>query len=133
VNPAGRPHDRLRVQVLDEGGALLEELETLTEEYPQGRWNFSTWDLAPYAGQTVQVRFVADTNSGYVTRFFVDDVSLRYCGFGTPTPTTTPTATATPTETPTPTATPTITMTPTATPSEWPVHRQYLPLIERGA
>ncbi|MBC7223809.1 MAG: Zn-dependent exopeptidase M28, partial [Anaerolineae bacterium] len=120
VNPASHPNDRLHVEVLDEGGALLAELETLTEEYPQGRWSFSQWDLSPYVGRTVQVRFRADTNTSYVSRFFLDDVALRYCGGETPTPTATPTATSTPTATPTPTLAP---------PAP---HRQYLPWMQQG-
>jgi len=115
----GRPHDPMRVEVLDGDGAPLETLETLSEEYPQGRWNFSTWDLTPYAGQMIQVRFAAENNSWYVTRYFVDDVALHYCLSAEPTPT--------------PTQTPTATATPTATPTERPVHRQHLPLIQRGA
>lgn len=116
ANPAGHPHDRLRVQVLNPAGVLLAELEVLTEMHPQGRWNFSTWDLAPYVGQTVQVRFAAETNFQNVTRFFLDDVALRYCTLETvtPTPTSTPTATA------------------TVTPTRPPVRHAYLPWVERG-
>lgn len=106
VSSVDRPHDRLHVEVLDKGGALLAELAVLTEEHPQGRWTFSTWDLTPYAGRTVQIRFRADTNPSYVSRFALDDVALRYCGSGPLTPTPTSTPTATPTETATPTSTP---------------------------
>lgn len=111
VNPAGHPHDRLHVEVLDADGTLLAELGVLTEEVPQGRWTYSTWDLTPYVGQTVQVCFRADTNVSYVSRFFLDDVALRHCGSEPPT--------LTPTPTPSPTATPVL-------------GRQYLPLALRG-
>jgi len=128
VNPASHPNDRLHVEVLDAGGARLAELGVLTEEYPQGRWTLSTWDLTPYAGRTVQVRFRADTNTSYVSRFFLDDVALRYCRSEPPTPT----PTWTPSPTPSPTETPTATPTPTATSPSPVLSRRYVPLVLRG-
>ena len=87
-------------------------------------WVQQTVDMAPYAGQTVRIKFLVHQDGfGDFTGMYVDDVSLPgQCG-GTPTPTATatatatatPTATATATFTPTPTPTATHTPTPTAT------------------
>ncbi|NLE77683.1 MAG: Zn-dependent exopeptidase M28 [Chloroflexi bacterium] len=111
-----RPRDRLWVQLLTQEGHLLQTLEVLTEEPPQGQWAFSSWDVGAYAGQTVQLRFAADTDGSDVTRFLVDDVTLRTCAVAAPTPTATATATAPATSTATPPA----------------VQQQRLPLILRA-
>src|SRR4030095_7906882 len=77
-------------------------------------WVNATFNMAPYAGQTVRVEFLAHgDNGGDPTDMFVDDVTLlTVCGTPTNTPTNTPTATATATATPTgsPGCTPSVTM-----------------------
>jgi hypothetical protein len=96
--------------------------------------NGNTWinqqvDMAPYAGQTVRIKFLVHQDAfGDDTGMYVDDVGLFVpCGTPTPTPTAsptpTPTATATPTSTPTPTATPT--PTPSVTPRPTPTPRPH--------
>jgi len=84
-------------------------------------WVQQTFNMAPYAGMTVRVKFLAHgDNAGDPTDMFVDDVQLLGTAcvpFGslTPTPSPTATATATPTPTRTPTSTPTATATFTPT------------------
>src|SRR5436309_7084965 len=82
-------------------------------------WVQQTVDMAPYAGQTVRIKFLVHQDGfGDFTGMYVDDVSLPgQCGTPTPTPTATATATATATPTATPTATATATFTPTPTPT----------------
>lgn len=91
-------------------------------------WTYHEYDLAPYAGQTIQLHFGAfNTGTDGVTAAYLDNVSLEVCPHGAPTPTRpmpttspTPSHTSTPTRTmtrtPTQTKTPTISPTPTRTP-----------------
>ena len=75
--------------------------ECTTHGYQQVNFN-----MAPYAGQTVRVKFLAHgDDAGDPTDMFVDDVSLGAgaCGTPSPSPTVTP---ATPTPTPTPSPSP---------------------------
>jgi hypothetical protein len=66
-------------------------------------WQHVTFDMTPYAGQTVQLYFnVHGDGYGDLTWMYLDDVTLS----GTPPPTPTPLPTATPTPKPTPTPTP---------------------------
>ncbi len=72
-------------------------------------WTNQTFDMTPYAGQTVRIVFlVHEDGFGDITSMYVDDVSLRQatsCGTVTGTPaTSTPINTAT--STPTPSSTP---------------------------
>jgi hypothetical protein len=106
------------VYVTDTSGNVLATiLHTCTNT--QG-WTTTGFDMAPFAGMTVRVKFlVHEDNAGNPTDMFVDEVSLRAPG---PCPSATPTATVTPTATPTvtPTATPTATLTPTPTSTATP-------------
>jgi N-acetylneuraminic acid mutarotase len=78
-------------------------------------WVQQTVNMAPYAGQTVRIRFlVHEDGFGDLTGMYVDDVQLLGPS-ATPSPTPTPTATPTATVTATPTTAPSV--TPTATPT----------------
>ncbi len=125
--------DLLQGALDDAGGGLITTLLTVDNTSADDWvWSSETFDLAPYAGRTITLRFTATNDAvGSPTAFFLDDASLLACS-ATPGETVTPTATATlepPTATPTatrtsspsPTATPTATRTaspsPTATPT----------------
>lgn len=71
------PFDTLRVQVRDANGNLLEELETLTDGDAAANWQQSVFTITVDAGQTIQLAFVAETDTTNPTNFFVDDVSVR--------------------------------------------------------
>ena len=78
-------------------------------------WNLASFDLTPYAGRTVILRFTATNDiAGSPTTFFADDVSILAC---TASPTPTPASTASPTASPSATATSTVTATRTPTPT----------------
>jgi carboxypeptidase T len=96
--------------VLDQNGALL---ATIMHESNDARaWTEKSFDLRPYAGQTVRIKFLVHQDGAYdVTAIYLDDVQL-FTPCGSPTATPTPAATST--------------ATPTATP-QWP-GRLYLPL-----
>ena len=144
------PFDTMEVQIRSADGTPLATVETLTDGDAGLPWSESVVPLADYAGQTIQLAFVVETDGTSPTSFFLDDVSVLTSCAATPTatptatsqPTATPTATATsqPTATPTPTATsqptttppatstPGVTVTPTATSPAENV-RWYLPVI----
>ncbi len=86
-----------------------------------GGWALRTIELAPYAGQTVNLQFRAETDLP-PSNWFIDDVTPGGGGGSS-----TPTATNTPTRTPTPTGTPTATPTASAT----VLRRVHLPLVLR--
>src|SRR6266545_310622 len=73
-------------------------------------WLNKQWDMAPYAGQTVRIKFLVQQDGligGTDTAMYVDDVALLVpCPNPSPTPTPTPTAPARPTPTPRPRPTP---------------------------
>lgn len=103
-------------------------------------WEAAPFDLAPYAGRTVVLRFTATNDAaGRPTIFFVDDVSIAACASAatatatvTATAAVTPTATVTPTgtRTPSPTATASATHTVTLTP---PLTRTFTPTASATA
>jgi hypothetical protein len=143
---AGPPFDHMRAQLFQlDGTTLITTTVTLNDKSADDwQWNLSVADLSAYAGQTVELRFWAQTDATNPTNFFTDDVSMLACTeSATPTATLTPTATTTLTLTPTPTLTPTFTPTPThtdtpdpdasptptPTATRTPAWRLYLPLV----
>jgi hypothetical protein len=76
------PADRFFVVVRDEaGGELLAAGESTTDAAAartgESAWIWSTADLSPFAGRTVDVGFLAKTDGKRPTTFFVDDVALK--------------------------------------------------------
>lgn len=70
------PFDTLVAQIWDAGSSPLQTLETLTDGDASPAWQQSTFTVTGYAGQTIQVAFVAQTDDTRPTSFFVDDVSV---------------------------------------------------------
>ena len=116
TDETSHPFDFMWVRIRTTGGALLQELETISDGSVTGVWQYSQFDLMAYEGQTIQACFEAATNSTNPTSFWVDEVTLEVCELlqptATPTSTPTPTISPTPTDTGLPTATPTTTPTP---------------------
>ena len=78
------PADRFFVVVRDEaGGELLAAGESTTDAAAaaartgESAWIWTTADLSPFAGRTVEVGFLAKTDGKRPTTFFVDDVALK--------------------------------------------------------
>lgn len=74
------PFDRLTVQLYRTNGTLLATL--VSADYTgltDWAWNPVSSSLSQYAGQTVVLRFTAETDGTRPTRFFVDDVSIKGC------------------------------------------------------
>lgn len=91
--------------ITDSNGNILQTIFHLQDQ--SRTWLKEAVDMAPYAGQTVRIKFLVHQDGfGDITDMFVDDVQLSVpCP--SPTPTATATATFTATPTPTPRATPT--------------------------
>jgi hypothetical protein len=73
------PWDFLHVTIRDPMGRLLRELEVRSDGYAQREWMPSEFDLTDFAGQTVLIHFLVETNVINPTVFFIDDVSLQVC------------------------------------------------------
>lgn len=72
-------NDGLSVLITDAAGVPLRTLLTVTDANSVGIWQPAGMDLSAFAGQTVQLHFLAQTDSALVTDFFVDDVSVTAC------------------------------------------------------
>jgi hypothetical protein len=72
--------DGLSVLVADAGGNILRSLLTLGSSSAANQWQQSTVDLSGYTGQSIQLKFAAQTDNTLVTDFFVDDVTVEACG-----------------------------------------------------
>ncbi len=109
--------DTLAIWLLRPDNTPLTRLLRLDTTYPAGVWDEIVIDLSAYAGQTVVIQFVGQTDLSNISDFFLDDVSVSACSASaSPTPTATVlTVTPTATLTPTATSTATATLTPTAT------------------
>ena len=70
------PYDMLEVQIRDASGTPLQTLEVLTDGDASAVWRQSTFTVTGYAGQTIQLAFVVQTDGINPTSFFVDDVSV---------------------------------------------------------
>lgn len=71
------PFDRLLVRVTDEKGRQLGVLERYTDADAADGWRRERTDLSRFAGETVYLSFYVETDSRYLTTFYVDDVTLR--------------------------------------------------------
>lgn len=72
--------DIMLVQIRNATGSPLETLETLTDGDAASVWDQSTFTITTYAGQTIQLAFVVETDEDNPTSFFVDDISvLKVC------------------------------------------------------
>ena len=152
--------DALRVALYEPAGSvpIMTLLNLDNASAVDWTWTGASFDLMPYAGRTLVLRFTATNDTaGSPTTFFVDDISILACtstSTATASPSTTATATRTATPTPTvvvlpsttaaATATPTATRSPSATASPTgpaavtqtltPSRRAiFLPLVIRGA
>lgn len=75
------PFDTLSVEIRDANNQALETLQTLTDGDARASYQQSVFILSSaYAGQTVRLAFVAQTDDSNTTSFFIDDVSvMKYC------------------------------------------------------
>ncbi len=73
-------YDRLTVRIADANGLPLQTLLTLRGRDATHEWQLHSNSLATWAGQTVQLQFLAYTDAQQMTDFLLDDVELLACG-----------------------------------------------------
>jgi PKD repeat protein len=70
--------DRLNVQVLDAStNVVLQTLATYSNLDASGSYAAHSFDMGPYIGQSVKIRFTGINNSAATTTWFLDDVTLH--------------------------------------------------------
>jgi pimeloyl-ACP methyl ester carboxylesterase len=74
------PYDFFTITIRDSGNAILATVRTLSnmDQTAPGNPFYSrqTFNLLPYAGQTIRIHFASANDSSLVTNFRVDDVSI---------------------------------------------------------
>jgi hypothetical protein len=71
--------DGITVLVADAAGNQLRSVLTLGSGSASTQWQQTSVDLSEFAGQTIQLKFVAQTDESLVTDFFIDDVAVTAC------------------------------------------------------
>lgn len=71
--------DTLTISLVNSGGTTLATLATLNNTAETGIWDELVFDLKPYAGQAVTIRFVARSDQDNISDFYLDDISLLAC------------------------------------------------------
>jgi len=76
----GDINDRLTVFVADSSGKTQTALLTLASDSASNRWQQSSLELTPWAGDSILLQFSAQTDETSITDFFIDDVTVINCG-----------------------------------------------------
>ncbi len=71
--------DKLAILVVDNHGRVLQRLGELSGRDHSNQWQQDQIDLSAWAGQTVWLHFLAQSNSELVTDFFLDDIVVTAC------------------------------------------------------
>lgn len=74
-----RFQDTLTVILADGQGKALQTLDSLSSRDMSNQWQQHTLTLNKFAGQTVQLQFLARTDGEAATDFFVDDIEVVAC------------------------------------------------------
>ena len=72
-----KAYDTLKVQVLNSSGTVLGTLATFSNLNASSGYVQHTYDLSPYAGQTVTLKFTGAEDYEYQTSFVLDDTSIN--------------------------------------------------------
>ncbi len=72
-------YDFLHIRLRDLSDNLVATLDTLSNQSTRDTWQTATFDLLPYAGQSLLLSFEADTDVSNPTSFFIDEMSLWIC------------------------------------------------------
>ena len=68
--------DTLKVQITNESGSILQTLHTFSNRDATPHYERVHFDVTPFLGQQVRIRFVASEDNAKATSFFVDSVRL---------------------------------------------------------
>ena len=71
--------DRLTIIVADKQGIPLQSLMELSGRNVTQDWRSAEFDLTRFAGQAIQLQFLASTDTEQITDFFLDDVEIIAC------------------------------------------------------
>jgi hypothetical protein len=73
------PYDYLYIQLRDASNNVLTTLQTLSNvnKTTYATYQPLTFNVLPYAGQTLRVYFLATTDGSNITSFFIDDTALN--------------------------------------------------------
>lgn len=74
------PQDTCTVDLREPGGAVVQVLQTITDEAEPDIWQRSEFDLTAYRGRTLRLVFRGVNDPTNPTDFFFDDVDLQSCG-----------------------------------------------------
>src|ERR1700737_2168300 len=66
-----RVFDTLKVQIADESGSVLQTLHTFSNRAANPHYERVHFDVTPFLGQRVQVRFVVSEDNAKATSFFI--------------------------------------------------------------
>jgi aminopeptidase S len=76
-DPGLTPGDSLTVQL--SYGTTTRTLKTYYDVEATGIYDLKVFDLTPYAGKTVTLRFTAKNNAdGFYSGWLIDDVAVKY-------------------------------------------------------
>jgi hypothetical protein len=78
TDETSHPYDFFSSYLSDIYGTQLTSFDVIDDGDADGYWHEVSFDVSNYAGQTVQLWFVATNDALNDTSFFVDDVSLDY-------------------------------------------------------
>ena len=87
--------DNMKAQVLNGSGTVLATLHTWTRLDANSGYTQETFDMTPYVGQAITLKFTCSEDSSGQTSFVIDDTSLTAGGSPPPTTTTLPSTTTT--------------------------------------
>lgn len=76
---SSRFQDSLTLVLADGQGKIIQTLDSLSSRDMSNQWQQHTLTLNKFAGQTVQLQFIARTDGEAATDFFVDDVEVVAC------------------------------------------------------
>ena len=110
-------YDTMMAQVLNSSGSVLSTLHTWSNLDHNTGYKQESFDMTPYVGQTVTLKFTCSEDSTLQTSFVIDDTSLTTGGSPPPTTTTVPSTTTTSTTVPVTTTTTTVPSTTTTVPT----------------
>ena len=68
--------DTLTAQILNPSGTVLGTLGTFSNRNAASGYTLRTFDLSPYAGQTIAIQFTGTEGSTFQTSFVIEDTSL---------------------------------------------------------
>ena len=69
-------YDTLNLQILNSGGGVLATLNTWSNLDANTGYAQQSFDLSPYLGQTITIKFTGTEDASYQTSFVIDDTSL---------------------------------------------------------